>query len=153
MQVSRNLATPSLRAWRKRVVSSRRSPTFAEVLAIWAKCAKPISPASTAATLLSNRSSSSPAQIRAETAPPDMWHLALMQAKDLRSPERRTRRSGRTWPRPETTPARSGPSGPDDGRDNQSSRRRSRAQVPPPHHPCFTLYEHLFEESSKKGIN
>src|SRR5437899_1649669 len=57
MQVSRNLATPSLRAWRKRVVSSRRSPTFAEVLAIYAKCAKPISPEVTAVTLLSNPSS------------------------------------------------------------------------------------------------
>src|SRR5467141_4015090 len=80
MQVSRNLATPSLRAWRKRVVSSRRSPTAAEALAIYAKCANPISPASTAASLFSSCSSCSPAQTLSAAAPPDIWQLALIQA-------------------------------------------------------------------------
>src|SRR6266851_4422006 len=75
-----------LRAWPSSLASSRRSPTAAEVRAMSAKWAKPISPSAIAFELWPRCSTCWPAQMRALPAPPLIWQLALSQPIGLSKP-------------------------------------------------------------------
>src|SRR6266849_3856761 len=86
MQALRKRRTLSSVAFRSSLRSFRRSPIAAEVRAIKARWAKPISPIPIAAPLWLKCSSCSPTQTRSPAAPPPMWQLALIQEIGLSKP-------------------------------------------------------------------
>src|SRR5216684_4430449 len=151
MQALRKRRTLSSVAFRSSLRSFRRSPIAAEVRAISARWAKPISPMPTAAELWLKCSSCSPTQTRSPAAPPPMWQLALIQeiglskpcssyssvlAKSLAIREKSSSRRSMLLRRLISLSARDSP------------------DTSPPHPTLMTrVYEHLFAQSSESGDN